>query len=401
MKYSKLSKTERLRKRQFFQYNKQNYPSAARLGEALLRAHALHHSTDTDVYEDDLYNTALACSHADRIDRAIELYSESIHLTFSRSGATLNVAVRLTNLASLLSAYDHHEPACRMFMQALTIRRQILPYNHLDLANALYNMGYALVRANRYRDAIPALNGALHIYSGRKSDGHKRPDNLINCLHTLAKAYENLEEYEKACQYAEAAFSGLTLADAEKYYQAGYYLAQLYEEAGRNTDACELYFLVMGWVERTTGCLHSSYINIGTKAAIVLVKLQDYHKAKELLLRLYGLIDDMAGNDNLTYSNCARNLAVIHRQLEEWDQAVDMIRESIIIKRRIMGGHVREFVSDCLLLLDICVSSDRRDTAKEMLLSAFADIPEDDPAILELLDEMGVISGSISSTAPF
>ena len=326
-----MSKVDRLRKRMFYQYACRDYGSAARLGESLLRAHAGR--TDMPVYGDDLYNVALACAAAGRVDRAVELYTESIRRAFNCGGADLVVAARLSNLGALFSKYGQHESACRIFMQALCIRRRMLPHKHVELGDALFNMGHALVQARRCREAIPALSRALHIYSRGESEGRS----LTDCLHELAVAHEYLGEYEEALPYAEAAWRALALSDIDEHYRAGYYLAQLYEQANMTSDACELFLSVLEWLSQTVGCSHSSYINVGTKAAINLAKLEEYEQAKELLQSLQKLIAGMVGHSNLTYANCLSNLALIHRQLEEWNEAEALIDESTSIKNRIMG----------------------------------------------------------------
>jgi len=315
----KINKANRLRKRLFVQYKRQEYATAARLGEALLLEHIT--STNRPIYADDLYNTALACSAAGLVDRAIELYTESIQHTFANNGADLLVATRLTNLAALLSSYDQHESACRIFIQALQIRKELLPHDHLELGDSLYNMGRALIRAERYREALPALNSAMHIYT--RGGG----ENLFNCLHVLAHTHELLEEYEHALPFAEAAWRGLALIDVDKHQRAGYYLAQLYEQCGRNSEACELLLSAMEWLGQSLGYTHSSYINLGTKTASMLAKLGTYQQAKEILIRLHKLIGKMVGSNNLTYSNCLRNLITIHQLLEEWDEADALLRE--------------------------------------------------------------------------
>lgn len=319
--FSKIPKTDRLRKRLFFQYGKGDYTGAARLGEALLRAHIRYSSTHTAAYEDDLYNVALACDAAGRTNRAIELYTDSIHRAFTRSGADLVVAARLTNLGRVLSVYEQHEAACRIFMQALTIRKRFLPPTHLDLGDSLYNAGCALVRAGLGKDAIPALNSAMHIYTRNDSD------NLINCLHIIASAYEQMGKYEEAFPFAEAAWRGLATGDGEDHHRAGYYLAGLYEAAGRHQDACELYLDIMGWVERTVGCSNIGYINLATRAASRLAVIGEYRQSRDILQKISKLVEGMVGRNNLTYSNCIRNLVVIHQHLGEWDEAEALLKE--------------------------------------------------------------------------
>ena len=70
---------------------------------------------------------------------------------------------------------------------------------------------------------------------------------------------------------------------------------------------------------------------LATKVASQLAKLGDLQHSKDILLKLSKLIAEMVGYNNLTYSNCIRNLAIIHRQLEEWDEAETLIRESTSI----------------------------------------------------------------------
>jgi|GEM_PF-2830006 len=383
---TKSEKIVRLRKRLFNYYERNEFKAAARLGEALLRAHVGHYSISTPAYADDLFNAAMACAAAGRTSRAIELYTESLHRTFLQNGADLTVAARLGNLAALLSANHQHESACRLFMQALTIRKQFLPYNHIDLADSLYNMGNALVYARRLREAIPALNSAIGIYG--RGTSRANSDGLVNCMQVLSFVHEKLGEYDEAISFAEAAWRALAIIDSDEHNRAGYHLAQLYEQIGKPAAACELYLSAMTWIGESVGYAHSTYINTATKAASMLAKLGDFVQVKEILTRIKELIGNMAGKTNLSYSNCLRNLAVIHRELEEWDEAEAALRESITIKRRIMGGHVREFAADCMLLLDICINNDREAHAAEALLSVLEDVREDDPAFLELLDEM-------------
>ena len=318
-RYCKTSKMDRIRQRLFFQYNKDDYTGAARLGEALLRAHTNHNSTGTIAYENDLYNVALACCAAGRTDRAIDLYTESIKRSFERDGVSLTVAEKLSNLAALLSACEQHETACRLFMQALTIRKRLLSYNDPILGDSLYNMGCALVRAGRLSDAIPAINGAVQIYSKRQQN-----DNIVNCFHVVARAYEKLGEFALAIPYAEAALRSLSGDDQQRF---AYYLAGLYDATGRPSDACKLYLSVMEWAEGLIGPRHSVYINIATKAASQLAKLGDYHKSKDLLLKMLKVIEDTVGNNNLTYSNCIKNLAIIHRLLGEPEESEMLLRE--------------------------------------------------------------------------
>jgi len=318
-------KIKRLRKKLFYYHDNKNFRAAARISEALLRAHARFSSTKTIECEDDMYNAALVNGEAGHIDRAVALYSEAATRAFARLGPDLLVAERLTNLGVLLSLHgeneENHESACRLLMQTLAIRKLYVRHDHISIGDALYNMGNALIRAGRCNEALPPLKTAMDIYTKCESP------NLINCLYVIATAHEKLGEYEEAYPYAETAMSNLANSDEEEYYKAKYYLAHLYEATGRNSAACKLYTSVMNRLEKIVGCNHSSYMNLAAKVASQKAKLGDYSNSKDILIKLSRLIEDTIGLNSLTYTNCIRNLAEIHRQLGEWEEAEILLKE--------------------------------------------------------------------------
>lgn len=77
MTYTKYTKTQRLRSRLTFKYNNGDYRSAARLGEALLRAHVREQSVNSPAFARDMYNVSLAQKAAGSPVRAAELRTEA------------------------------------------------------------------------------------------------------------------------------------------------------------------------------------------------------------------------------------------------------------------------------------------------------------------------------------
>jgi len=138
--YSRYTKKERLRKRLAFQYNKKDYTGAARLGEALLRAHIREYTSNSKEYAKDMYNVAVASCAARHIQRSISLYKEFIQRAKMYPGMELNVASGLNNLATIFSAQGHKEAAARLFHQAFEIRKSLLPPGHEDLVSSHANL---------------------------------------------------------------------------------------------------------------------------------------------------------------------------------------------------------------------------------------------------------------------
>ena len=134
--YSKYTKKDRLRRRLAFQYNKKDFASAARIGEALLRAHIREYTTNSPAYAKDMYNAAVAISAAGYTKRAVNLYKEFVRRAKLYPQMELLMASGLTNLAILLSGKE----AIRLFSQAFEIRKRLLPNNHEDLIASHFNL---------------------------------------------------------------------------------------------------------------------------------------------------------------------------------------------------------------------------------------------------------------------
>ena len=277
-------KIKRLRKKLLYYYKNKNFRAAERVGEALLISYDRFNLPKTLAYEDDMFNTAVANQKAGHIEHAIGLYSDVLDLVFDRAGPNLLVAECLTNLGSLLVCYgedlEYKEGGCRLLMQALTIRGLCLHHEHAEIGDALYNVGNALARFGKYKEALIAFKTAMGIYTKCQSDY------LINCLYVIAAAHEKLDEYEEAYPYVETARYGLANKSEEEYHRAGYYLAYLYEMTGRNFDSCNLYISVMNWLEKAVGCKHPSYIDAATRVVRQKVKLGRYNEAEALIKRM-------------------------------------------------------------------------------------------------------------------
>ena len=131
--YSKYTKKDRLRRRLAFQYNKKDFASAARIGEALLRTHVREHTTSSPSYIRDMYNVAVVTN---TVSRKISLYKEFVRQAKMYPQMELLMACGLTNLAVLLPRRE----AVRLFSQAFEIRKRLLPANHEDLIASHSNL---------------------------------------------------------------------------------------------------------------------------------------------------------------------------------------------------------------------------------------------------------------------
>lgn len=95
------------------------------------------------------------------------------------------MAIRLSNLANLLSDTGRNEDAEPLYRQALSIDEKSLGSNHPDVAAGLYNLGILLHETGREKEGIELLLRAYQIYV--KSLGPDHPSTQLTYKSLLSR----------------------------------------------------------------------------------------------------------------------------------------------------------------------------------------------------------------------
>lgn len=386
-----MTKVNYFRKRIQERYANNELAGAARSGEALLREHRNNEACKGKAYADDLFNLARVYDDMNYTERAVELYAESARLIFSEEGESLSFAYRLNNLAALLNKLGRGPSAYRLYAHMTAILRQHEGSHSLELADGLYNQGNAAVDIGRLEEAIRLHGEALTL---RETAGST--EDIIHSLHSLAFTYEAKEEREQAIRFANLAAE--RAAGTDTYYAACYYLAELYDTSGQPDKAEPLYTTMLCWIERSAGINHSAYITVATRLANAWAAQGEYQKALDMQCTLRDILSQKAGEKHLFFANCLRSMAVLQKQLNEFEEAEPLMLKSMKIRLRYLGtgethkkprdmnGHARDIVIDAIFLIDMYIRSHQRDKALEMLVFALMQIGEEDPDYSDMLD---------------
>lgn len=377
-----MTKIEYFRRRVKERYDKNELAAAAATGEALLSEHIGNASCAGMSYADDLYNLACVYDEMGHVGRATELYVESARLAYTEEGESPSFALRLNNLAALLSKTGRNESAYRLLKHVSAIQRECMHASSPELADSLYNLANAAADESLTDEALRLHNEALTL---RKKNGSE--EDIVSSLHSIALIHEAQDERAKAVGLAETALSHARGTNA--YLGACYYLAGLYEAEEQYAKAEPLYREALRQVSSEGGRTHSAYVTVAARLANTLACMEEYRRALDTQREIRDILKIKAGESHLFYANCLRSMAILHKRLDESDEAETLMLQSLRIRKRVMGDDARDIVNDAVFLIDLYIAADKLDKALEALVFVLMQMGDDDlESMLSALTEV-------------
>jgi|EP00956_Cyclotella_meneghiniana_P042567 tetratricopeptide (TPR) repeat protein len=345
------------------------------------------------------------------LSTAMETYEKALFYARSMEDGTIHVASALNCLGVLHyhanssdNDDDSEEPtkdrlegsstdkAMELFQQALSLRKQCLGPNHVDVATTLNNIGRIHVQRDRFDEALGYYQDALRIRRvclGTDSlDYAATAFNAGQSLHQKGDLDEAIELYHEFLRVATIKF-GKSHRDIAVVLSG---IAQIHQEQKNYEKALELYEESLLAGQAALGEYHS-------EIAMLLNRMGNFHFEQERLsdaLKCYkkGLCIELKvlppdhPNIVVTYSN----LGEIHRQRCEWDEAAQMYGEALEILKKKHDGTDNAEVSSTLNTLglindqkgDTCVGLKYLREALEMRRRLLANNKDNDQMSLDV-----------------
>jgi serine/threonine-protein kinase len=268
-----------------------------------------------------------------------------------------------------MGLYDQAQP---LLTEALTIRRELLGDNHLDVAESLLELAHLNQYLDQSEAALDNARSALEIQDRNLGNEHLL---VADSLNTLSSIYLDLGENETAEQMARRALAikqarlakdhaevgaamawlGLVLDDignnAESFdllsqsltilenssqtsdlISALNGLARLHSQEGRYTEAEALYHRALDLIKQTFGDTHQRlagiYNNIGVlydNQDLTLEAVPHYERALEIYRNVFG--------DNHTIVAATEgNLALSYIDLGNYEKALELARRALEVQ---------------------------------------------------------------------
>jgi len=172
-------------------------------------------------------NLGVSYRNKEDFTKALECFEKCRKIRFGIYGTEdhLDFTKLFQNLGNCYSELGDHERAIIAIKKSLSIRRENLPKNHLDIGDAYDYLGYMYLSYNKLPEARYYFEKAEEIYAINFSETDSY---LGGVKSSLASTYWKTKDYDKALEYFEQA-----LVMMEEEYGSAYHIVNIYYEMGQ------------------------------------------------------------------------------------------------------------------------------------------------------------------------
>ncbi|MDR1705096.1 MAG: tetratricopeptide repeat protein [Clostridiales bacterium] len=325
------------------------YGKCVYIGEKLIQLHKKNKNTESMNFADDLYNLAIVYEETGRLNRAIDLYADSMRVVETVSGKGLDYAKRLTNLGVLYGRNGEHKTAMDFYVMAEDIVKRILGREHPDAVDALYNYASSLFDAGQYKKALKKHTEALE----RR---RQRPETLdladsINACGYCHEAMENKEKADRCFTEALSVTERVAGAQTEEYISGLMYYGGYLSRTDRLDEAAKSFDKAALLLKKTYSENHIYYAGALGAAAEVYEKLGNMKKSLGLRLKTIAIMEKAIGGNHLYFANSLKAIALGYNELGNTGKAITVMNKALRIKGSLMGRGCAEYTRDALLMV--------------------------------------------------
>ncbi|MEL6612327.1 MAG: tetratricopeptide repeat protein, partial [Bacteroidota bacterium] len=297
-------------------YVRGNYAQGAeRYQRALAIKEALFAPTDAEVLT-SLTGVARAMHWLDSLAVAESLYVHVLGQRRAHHGAdTLALANALLNVGAINQLQRRFEEAEPYFQEGLALLRAHSDASPLQISEITNDLGVLLKNLERYDEAEPLYRETLAIRQRILGDTHPR---VATSLNNLGAFLRRTEQYEEALDVSLRAVEvyRAALGDDHPEYAIGINnLASSYDDVGDTDQALRYYRESLDVMERALGSEHSTTNALRLNLGSMMLDVERYAEAEDLLRTAYGYLLASQGPDARYTKLIVRRL---HQVYEGW-----------------------------------------------------------------------------------
>ncbi|MFN0215944.1 MAG: tetratricopeptide repeat protein [Saprospiraceae bacterium] len=283
-------------------------------------------------------------------------------------------ALCLFNRGRVFSLSGRFEDAEPLYLEAKSIREQVLHKEHPDYAWSLNNLGILYWNMGRYEEAEPLLLDAKIIWGNVLPLGKGDPG-YAGSLNNLGLLYWKMGRYEEAeLLFLESqSIRGKVLGKENSDYAGSLNnLGLLYKVMGRYEEAEPLLLEAKTIWGNVLGKENSDYATSLNNLAGLYQKMGRYEDAEPLSREANAIWGNIFGKEDEYYSAGLTTLAEIYNDMERYEVAELLHLEAKVIREKVLGKMHPSFASSLIHLASLYHRTGRNEDAEPLFREANA-----------------------------
>ncbi|WP_081424200.1 tetratricopeptide repeat protein [Anabaena sp. WA102] len=221
--------------------------------------------------------------------------------------------------------------------QCVSLLKQRLGDDHLDVATGLNNLAFLYYSQGKYKEAEPLYQKALTLWQKLLGDNHPR---VAVSLNNLAELYHSQGKYKEAefLYQRSLALRQKLLGDDHPDVATGLNnLALLYQSQGRYNEAEPLSQQALALWQKLPGDNHPRVATSLNNLAGIYKSQGKYKEAEPLYQQALALWKKLLGDDHPDVATSLNNLAELYKSQGKYKEAEPLYQQALALRQKLLG----------------------------------------------------------------
>ena len=326
----------------------------------ILQAWANDDNIEESIKRDILFYSQYSFLLNDHVDFNLELFNKSIAEQYNKNNKdAISASLTLANLYAI----NKFDLAIKHSRDVISFYNHIEEKDSLALAYANCIIGHSYIGKYEFKSAYDSLKESLCYFQLKDS-----LDNMYSlALTDLATIESNKTNFNSAYKYSKLATKLRKMTFGERstaYATSAYILSVSAVGIGKYNEAIKFGSIVMDYYKYN---LINDSISISEIEYIIgksYLAINKNDEAYEHLLNAYNVCPSSL-QSNIIYANILNDLALVNREKGNYQQALLLIKESLLLKKQLVGIDNIEYAIS-MFNLSLCLSdNDKKNEALE------------------------------------
>ena len=247
----------------------------------------------------------------------------------------------MNNLAMNYLALEDYEKAEPLLREVLKLNENLLGFDHPNTLSSINNLSVLLNNIENFTEAEFLLKRNLDI--SKRTRGIEHPDtilamNNLGCLYLDIEKYKDAENIFLEVLELQERILGFKHPNTKVYFEN---LVELYKQTGHVSKSIPIHEKIIKFNEETLGLKHSKTLNKKQNFAVVLGEIKNYDYAIELLEEVLILRRQNVKNasDELSLPLLSSTLSALGKMYglsKRYEDGISNLTESLEIRRKLL-----------------------------------------------------------------
>ena len=350
-----LAEIKELRKGFVESYKEGDFKKALFLGEHLLEVYRKNGVAELPGYGEDMHNVAVTFDELGIYEKATEYYTRAAGLKKASLGKSASYADTLNNLAIAYTHLERNDVALELHKKVFKVREAVLGLGHIDTIYTLYHLGNIYAKQKQFPLALESYEMALENCHGCQA---LQLTDMADIHTSMAACFAHIGNYKKAIYYYEF---GLDVIERRlgtrsfPYITNALSLAFVFEKVGLTALAIEYCQRSLDARGEMFSKTYLDYVNCLSYLAALHLKEENFEKAFHFYEVALSLVETRFGQNDIVFFEILDKMAICLCKKRDFVNALQIAENTLVLRKIFLPEEITQLAKNYIHLGQIAV----------------------------------------------